>query len=176
MPIEPIILIDTREQCPLRIDAYKVERATLPVGDYGIQGFSDWSNPSFIVERKSLGDLVQSLTHDRDRLEREVLKLRQFRFAALIIEAERVQVEIGDYLSAARPEALLQSLAAFEVRHGLHVMWAGDARGAARTLERLVRQFVRNIENQQRCLRRASAAHGACAANRGRESQYVEAV
>lgn len=141
----PTILVDTREQAPLPIEAHPVERVTLPVGDYGIAGFSDWDNPAFVVERKSLDDLVQSLTHGRARFEREVLKLRQFRFRALLIEAEQVQIEIGLYRSAVTPKALLQSLAAFQVRHNLHVLWAGSADGAARTLERLVRQFVRRI-------------------------------
>lgn len=94
----PTIIIDTREQAPLPIEAYPVERATLPVGDYGIAGFSDWDNPAFIVERKSLDDLVQSLTHGRDRFEREVLKLRQIGFRALLIEAEQSQIESCEVL------------------------------------------------------------------------------
>lgn len=82
----PVVLIDTREQCPLPITAYPVERTGLPVGDYGIKGFSDWENPRFIVERKSLADLCGSLSNDRERFMREIEKLRQFAFRAIVIE------------------------------------------------------------------------------------------
>ena len=43
------IIIDTREQQPLKIEAYPVEVESLPVGDYGIKGLSDWGNPAFII-------------------------------------------------------------------------------------------------------------------------------
>lgn len=153
--MNPVVLIDTREQRPLKIKAYPVEVIGLPVGDYGIKGFSDWNNPQFICERKSLDDLIQSLTHGRDRFEREVLKMRQFAFRALLIEAEQVQVEIGDFRSAAKPNAIMQSLASFQVRNNLHVIWCGNHNSTARTLERLVRQFVRGLEKNMHRLSKA---------------------
>jgi len=52
----------------LRVDKrFPVERATLPAGDYGLRGFSDWANPVFIVERKSGADLCGSLGKGRER-------------------------------------------------------------------------------------------------------------
>jgi len=142
----PIIVQDSREQAPLDITAYPVEIATLPVGDYGVRGFSDWSNPAFIVERKSLGDLIGSLTFGRERFWKELEKMRQFRFAALVIEADRTDIEQHVYRSAATPESVFQSLTAIMVRCGIHVVFCGDAEGAARMVESLVRQFVRGIE------------------------------
>ena len=118
----PIVQIDTREQCPLDIKAYPTEIATLPVGDYGISGFSDWQNPAFIVERKSLSDLISSLTQGRERFMREVEKMRQFRFAAIVIEATEAEVAAGQYGSKATPQSILQSLAAIQVRAGVHVI------------------------------------------------------
>lgn len=146
--IQPIIQIDTREQRPLDIRGYETERVTLPVGDIGIRGQSSWDSPNWVVERKSLDDLVQSLTHGRARFEREILKMRQFNFKALVIEAERGQVEIGDYRSAARPNSILQSLTALIVRQNLHVLWCGSHEGAARMVESLIRHHVKNLENQ----------------------------
>ena len=58
--ISPVVLIDTREKSPLAISAYPTAVETLSVGDYGIRNFSDWNNPAFIGERKSLEDLVGS--------------------------------------------------------------------------------------------------------------------
>ena len=149
----PTILIDTREQRPLEFGAaYPTERVGLPVGDYGIRGFSDWDNPAFIVERKSLEDLAGSLGRGRSRFFRECEKLRAFRFAALVIEAHRSEAEMGAYHSALSPAALLATLDVLSVRCGLHVYWAESPDGAARQVEGLVRQFVRGVEKDAKRL------------------------
>ena len=142
----PTVLQDTREQRPLAIEAYPVEVAGLPAGDYGIKGFSDWTNPQFAIERKSIADLVGSLTSGRARFMREIERLRRFRFAAILIEGVRDEIELHSYRSLATPQSILASLDAIEVRTGVHVIWAGTAEGAARRLEGLVRQFVRGVE------------------------------
>jgi ERCC4-type nuclease len=152
--IVPTIIQDTQEKRPFVLTGYPVEIKKLPVGDYGIRSFSDWNNPAFIVERKSLSDLIGSLTNGkkrsekrrRERFMREIEKLRQFRFAALLIEASRADMEEHSYTSQATPQSILASLDAIQVRCGIHVLWAGDSYGAARRLEGLVRQFVKGIE------------------------------
>lgn len=150
--MNPVILIDTREQLPLELTAYPVEVQGLPVGDYGIRGFSDWINPQFTVERKSLDDLVGSLTSGRDRFMKECEKMRQFRFRAILIEAHRGEVEMHQYRSRTLPASILGSLAALQVRAGIHVIFAGDRDRAASELERLVRTFARGVENDYKKL------------------------
>ena len=83
---------------------------------------------------------------------REVEKLRAFRFAALVIEGTEAEVMAGHYRSNAKPQSILQSLAAFQVRAGLHVVYCGDPEGAARTVERFVRQWIRGIEKNVKLL------------------------
>ena len=140
---EVTVLVDSREQAPLIIESYPVQVVGLPVGDYGIAGFSDWDNPQFVCERKSLNDLVGSLTSGRKRFWRELHKLRQFRFSAILIEGQRADVEQQTYRSNATPQSILASLDAISVRFGVHIVWCVDAVGAARQFESLVRQFVR---------------------------------
>ena len=152
MKLEPTIVIDTREQTPLEISAYPTERDGLPVGDYGIRGFSDWGNPAFIIERKSLPDLCGTLGKGRERFMREVEKLRQFGFRALLIEGTPFEAEANLAGSGLHPNALFATLDALAVRAGLHIIWAGDPAGAARQVEGLVRQFVRGIEKQLKAL------------------------
>ena len=152
----PRILIDTREQKPLRFSAYPSERATLSVGDYGVAGLSDWSCPRFVVERKSLPDLTQSLTRERDRFLREAERLAQFRFAGLVVEGYRTAAEAGIYRSAVAPEALLQSVAVLEVRYGIHVAWCGTPEGAAWQVEAWVRQTVRGLVKDLRRLQKGA--------------------
>lgn len=149
---ELVILVDTREQRPLEFENYPTEAATLPVGDYGLKGFSDWDNPQFIVERKSLDDLIGSLTAGRERFMKECEKMRQFQFAAILVEARRIEVEQGEYRSQAKPQSILGSLSSLMVRAGIHVIFAGDRKLAAVELERLVRTFARGIESDYRKL------------------------
>ena len=119
--IQPTILVDTREQTPLDIRS-PFEVTGLPIGDYGVKGFSDWNNPAFIVERKTLDDLVASLTSGRERFMREIEKMRQFKFAVIIVEAYESEILRWDYQSKATPQSILQSLAAIQVRAGVHVI------------------------------------------------------
>ena len=153
--IKPTILVDSREQTPLDIQGYPVEVVGLPVGDYGIKGFSDWENPQFIIERKSLSDLIGSLTQGRERFLREVEKLREFRFAAIVIESYESEILRWDYESKATPQSIVQSLAAIQVRAGIHIIWAMNADGAVKTVESLARQFCRGIEKDHKRLLKA---------------------
>lgn len=143
--IEPVVQVDTREQALLRIEMFPTETVTLQCGDYGVRGFSDLTNPQFICERKSLDDLVQSLSWERARFMREIELLRRFRFAALLIEGDRAQVEAEQYHSRTKPQSILATLDAIAVRTGVHIFWCSDAEGASRQLESLVRQFARGI-------------------------------
>lgn len=83
-PIIPI-LIDTREQRPLCFDGLDciVERDTVPIFDYALKG--DENN--FAVERKSVDDLVNSITTtEGQRLERNKIKKAQFSPIIYVIE------------------------------------------------------------------------------------------
>ena len=152
MKIEPVIVQDTREQCPLPITAFPVEVCGLPVGDYSVKGFHSWENPGIAIERKSLEDLCHSLGKGRERFLREVEKLRQFRFRGLVIEAVKDQVELAQYRSLISPASVLATLDALSVRAGLHIYWCDDPPGAARQVESLVRQFTRGILKDARRL------------------------
>jgi len=142
----PTILIDTREQNPLRFEHYPVEVVGLECGDYGVRGFSEPACRRFIIERKSLPDLCSTLGKGRDRFFREVELLTRYSFRALVIEAVQDQVVLAQYRSLISPQAILSTLDALSVRAGLHVFWCGDPAGAARKVESLARMFCRGVE------------------------------
>jgi ERCC4-type nuclease len=111
-----------------------------------VANFSDWGNPAFILERKSLPDLCGSLGKGRERFFRECEKMRAFRFRALVIEATPDQVEDAQYRSLISPASLISTLDALAVRHGLHIIWCGSHLGAARKVENLARMFLRGVQ------------------------------
>jgi len=76
--VEPIIdlriKIDSREQRPWEFPAgVQTVIGKLDEGDYAIEGLEG----KFGIERKSLPDMWQSLTHDRDRFERELRRVKE---------------------------------------------------------------------------------------------------
>lgn len=142
-PTEPLptILVDTREQTPLLFNRLPSVRGTLTTGDYSIVGGEDL----FAVERKSIPDLVVSVTGERERFERELHRLRGYRFKRLLVVGTHGEVEGHRYRSNASPKSVLASLSAFEVRYDLPVVWSATPEDAAVVVENWAWWFAREI-------------------------------
>lgn len=129
--IRPYVLIDTREQRALRFPPHlEVDcgAATLPVGDYSVRGFT----ALIALERKSVGDLVQTLSKGRERFEAELDLLAKYRWRAILVEGNRSDVEAGIYRSLMTPQSVIGSLRAIWMRWGVPTFWLGDPNGCAR--------------------------------------------
>ncbi|EDY16162.1 hypothetical protein CfE428DRAFT_6266 [Chthoniobacter flavus Ellin428] len=140
MDISPTILIDSREQDPLPIQAYPTAVRGLTSGDYSVAGLESL----FSVERKSIPDLVQSLTRDRDRFLRELERLRGYRFARLLVIGCPGQIEQGHYRSRTAPKAILHSLYSVEAKY-VPVVWARTPADGAELVERWSFWYARSI-------------------------------
>ena len=90
------VIVDSREQAAFSFRGFKADAKDrrrplvvrtvvqgLPSGDYSIEGFES----RVAVERKSLGDLFGTLGHGRERFERELQRLNEMEFAAVVVEA-----------------------------------------------------------------------------------------
>ena len=135
----PTIIVDTREQTPLPFANLPTERRTLATGDYSILGFER----DFSVERKSVADLVQSLTRERDRFSRELQRMRAFDFRRLLVVGTLADLEEHRYRSLANPKAIIGSLCAFEVRFDVPVCFRETPEAAAVQVERWATYFLR---------------------------------
>lgn len=149
-----ILTIDTREQLPYEFRAatskhidFEIMRGTLPEGDYSAR-LVDEDGPEFtaIVERKSLGDLYSTLTHGRERFERELERLRPYGFKALIIEGSLADIAAGGLRpdSKVNPRSIVGSLVAFQQRYGLHVVFASSRKYAELYTFRLLERWCRD--------------------------------
>lgn len=136
------ILIDTREQTPLSMPrGFLSERTKLNTGDYSIKGFER----SFAVERKSLQDLVQTIIRERERFEYELLRLMQYQFKRVLVEASYdavAEVESYDFCLV-NPKSIVASVNAFEVRYGVPFIFAGTRLKASKMLCNWATFFVR---------------------------------
>lgn len=129
----PELVVDTREQTPLTFINLPADPGTLYTGDYSIRGFED----DFAIERKTIPDLVASLTRERDRFMRELLRLRGCAFRRLLIVGSVQDIEKGNYRSKASPRSIMASLSAIEARFYLPILFEETEEQAALRIERL---------------------------------------
>lgn len=103
----PALIVDTREKTPLEFQHLEVEHGTLTTGDYSIKGFTN----SFMVERKSMADLVGSLTQGRERFFRELERMRGAKFARLLIIGTKGEFDEVMRFRRVNEESIVGSLA-----------------------------------------------------------------
>jgi len=156
------VAIDTREQAAwnfhgLRADAKNhyvdlvvpTRVATLQTGDYSIIGMEDLVT----IERKSLEDAYNTFGDGRDRWERELKRMANFQFAAVIVEADWSSI-----LAHAQPPSVsgrqftakhfYRSVIAWQVRLPMIQWWFCRTRTfAERSAFRLLQRFwLDNVE------------------------------
>jgi hypothetical protein len=139
-PTEVILIQDTREQCGYQ-DLFEAPCVvdTLACGDYSVVGMTHLA----AIERKSLSDLLNSLTHERERFERELARARAYQKFFVIVEASGPDVLAGNFgRSQANPKSIWETICCFSIRYAPFV-FAGDRFTGARLTESLLLKFAR---------------------------------
>lgn len=137
------IKIDTREQQPYEFENPS-EVGTLSIGDYSLVG----GEHLIAVERKELGDLINCLSHDRVRFERELFKGKSLDYFGLVVEASLSDLANGHYRSQMQPKSAIQSLLAFSIRYRLPVWFCESRKYAQHLTESLLVKYAREIEKK----------------------------
>ena len=149
----PTIVIDTREQTALSFTRLESIPGTLTSGDYSVAGLED----SFAVERKSVADLVGCCAgSNRERFERELHRLRGFRFARLLVVGSPDDISEGRYHSRIKPQSVWGTLHAFEARYNLPVVFHPDPVVAAAWVEEIAYWYAREVVLQANGLARVA--------------------
>ena len=142
------IIQDTREQTPYTFTCITppplVEVATLSAGDYSLKGLTD----QIAVERKSLADTFGTFGQGRERFERELSRLSQMRFAAVMIEAPWEQIILHPpRRSKLNPKTVHASIVAWQIRYETIHFWTCPNRVfAERTTYRLLKRFWDDLQ------------------------------
>lgn len=138
--MKPLILIDTREQTPWKFsENVATEVTTLETADYSIAGIPQ----TVAVERKSLSDLVQCVTFERDRFLDCCRRMKDYDFKLLVVEASVADVLAAVYRSRTNPQSVIGTTVALHADFGIPTLWAGDARTAANMTERIFARMWR---------------------------------
>jgi ERCC4-type nuclease len=144
------IIVDSREQTPLRFpdtvsialpDGSKMTRPVRTIMEALKSG--DYSTPALrmcaAIERKNPSDMSQSITHERERFEREVARLGRLRYRAIIVEGcEHDVLEASPMLHR---NALAGAGLSFLARHGVPTIYARSADDAAWRCLALLRRW-----------------------------------
>lgn len=134
---ELVVAIDTREQKPYHFP--RSRRQTLRTGDYSLCGLED----RVAIERKRLEELFTITGRDRGRFERELERMAELDYAAIVIEADLPQILRGAAFSHVSPKAVAGSLVSWSIRYRTHVFFAGDRRHANALTRRLLEKYWR---------------------------------
>ena len=122
------LIIDTREQQRLFVRPPKglpVIVDTLKHGDYSIKGFED----KVCIERKQMSDYLTYIGKDRDKTAEKLSYMKDFYFAALVIELDRIERNDSEEKASFRipswSKLKIEHIIGFEksarVKYGVHI-------------------------------------------------------
>lgn len=131
------IVVDTREHLPYVFDGAVVK--TLPTGDYSVLGLED----RVAIERKSKPDAYASLGRGRARFRREVERLAELDYAAIVVEDTVPGFLRRPPHTRMNPRAAVASLLAWSVRYRVPVIFAGDRAHGRAVTQKLLSSYWR---------------------------------
>lgn len=136
------VAVDTREQRPYGFE--DTIRKKLDAGDYSVCGYEN----RIAIERKSLEDWINTILRGRERFAREIERLKEYDFAAIVIEATPAEIMAGQYRADIRPSALLALTADLVIRfRPINVILGGSRPGAAALTLALLRTATNYCDN-----------------------------
>ena len=149
------IIVDSREQCPFAFAGYDAVAVagSLPTGDYSVAGLES----HIAIERKSLADLVGSLTSGRERFTRELERGRGMAVFAVAVECGWLDLAEGCYRSKMTPEAATASILSMSMRYRVPFHFCGSRAAAESVTFNLLRLYLQGVEKK---LRAIVKAHG----------------
>jgi DNA excision repair protein ERCC-4 len=145
-----VIVRDTREQAGYTFATItpppQVITGTLKSGDYSIQGYENQVS----VERKSLIDAFGTFGNGRHRFEAELKRLSEYRFAAVVIEADwQTIIKNPPWRSKLLPKTVLASVIAWQMRFNVHFWACPDRNFAEKLTYRILDRFYRDQQEER---------------------------
>jgi ERCC4-type nuclease len=138
--VEPVLVVDTREQLPYPFPGAVVK--TLNAGDYSVLGYET----RVAVERKTHADAYGSLGASRTRFQRELERLADYDYAAIVVECSLPDFLKPPLFSRLHPNAAIGSLLGWSVRYGLPVFFTSDREHGQSTTRQLLTKFAWYVE------------------------------
>ncbi|HQU46553.1 MAG TPA: hypothetical protein PK867_27350 [Pirellulales bacterium] len=132
-PASVVALVDSREQHPFDLAPLASITGTLATGDYSIRGLEQ----HVAIERKSLPDLLGCIGQDRERFDKEIVRLLAYPCRAVVVEASWSDLERGDWRSKVTPQAATGSVLGW-IAQGVPFLFCGSREAAAKATSRML--------------------------------------
>lgn len=150
MAEEIVITTDTREQLFLDFTKFRgvsSVRGTLKTGDYSIQGYED----QITFERKSVQDLVGTLTSGHTRFLREMERMRTFKAKYILIEhtPDILYNYCAKHGWQRKFNTIIQSLLAYACHYQVRVRFCKDREDMAEYIVKKAREFLKEQGEQK---------------------------
>ena len=168
-PGQVAAIIDTREQLPLDLSPLQSVVGSLATGDYSVKGLET----IIAVERKSLADLLGCIGQERERFDREVIRMLAYPVRAIVAETTWPEIEAGQWRSKVTPAAAVGSLLGW-IAQGVPIIMACDHERAGRYVSRLLFTAARRRWREARELLATVQAVGADDPIKGRHGVKEE--
>lgn len=135
-----ILLRSSEERFPLDFRGYDcvVSERRLPAGDYSLYGFEE----EYAVLRRSPAELVAGLTHQKDQFADELVRLRGYLSAAVVVEAPLRDILDGRGLAGLTREQAEQAIIAVTAKYRIPFLFASGRADA----ERIIFNFLRHLQ------------------------------
>jgi ERCC4-type nuclease len=148
---KPTIIVDSREKEPFRFRASATlegtEVAKLDAGDYSIKDMEDL----ITIERKqSVTELAGNFGRNRARFEREMERMQDIKFRYVVVEDHwsSLNGKLVKY-SKMSAKAVFESITTFELKYGVHFIFAGNKKQAqAITRSLLIRAYRLRMDGE----------------------------
>lgn len=141
-----LIVIDSREQAPWYFDSFDAETEVrgLKTGDYSVAGYED----RITIERKSIPDIVGTITRGRKRFESELDRMQSMDYSAVMIEGSWENMLRWCIMHTdMNPKSLNNSILTFSMRYPLtHWIYRPTRYTAMKTTYQLFDLFLRRIK------------------------------
>jgi hypothetical protein len=119
-------------------EGIEVERRTMPEADYTSEKL--WGVAAIELKR---ADFAAAVGSDRERFDREVARLKPYRWKCIVVADEILSVYRG---SLVHPHSVLGSIASWYARHDIPTLLVGNDAGAARLIAGLLRRWQERLE------------------------------
>jgi ERCC4-type nuclease len=138
------ILVDTREQTPLRFK--NSQRITLKTGDYSIaikkDGVIENLSEEICFERKAtVAEMYAMVGKERGRFERELFRLSKIKHAAVICQFELRDIGNPPMDSKVSPNAVFGSIVSWMIKYRVPFIFAGNAKRTRAWILRALRKY-----------------------------------
>lgn len=142
------ILSDSREQTPFLFEGYPVEVITekLDTGDYSLPGLTDKVG----IERKSMSDLLSTITSGRKRFERELARSMALESFCIVCEGSYEDFAAERYRSRMSAKSAIATLHAYFIRYGVPTYFAGSRAGAEYMTYDILRLYLAEFEKRHK--------------------------